>query len=76
MKLNKMEKELYKLRVKDFVPVFGMARHQKRCQDSPLFSDKNFKINFYARDALLVVYNLSIPFSLYMGESKLLELLK
>jgi hypothetical protein len=71
-----MEKELYKLRIKDFVPVRGMARHQKRCQDSPLFSDRNFKINFYARDVLLVAYNYSIPVGLFLVESRLTELLK
>jgi hypothetical protein len=69
-------KQVYKLRGEDFIPIFGLYNHQKRCLDksSPLKLTSNRDLSqFFARELGLGFYNFTIIGGAIMGLVELLS---
>lgn len=75
----------YKLKPSDFIPVIGLTRHHKRCANELerliIYNEtsqdnlQKYTENSFARDTLLLFYNMSIIGVSYLITSGLAELL-
>jgi len=67
-----MEKELYKFRKEDFIPIKGLIDHAERTSTDPNHLDYSYQAQDALRSTGLLVYNCIIIGGVVVGLAKLL----
>jgi hypothetical protein len=73
-------KQIYNLRVTDFIPIVGLNNHTKRCLDemnnNPFsHATEDYASQSWARDCVLIVYNISLGIGVVSGLAGLISLI-